>query len=182
MKILTFFISVFIFLTLFPLFSPLVYGVEVGQEAPFFKVKSADNQELTLTMVKGKVVSLFYESREVTEKNKALKETLKKFFQEQPAAVEEQFARVPVVNCCQANWPITKVWQYKLHENSQKEGLTIYGDWDGKMFTDYGMKDKESNYFIIDKKGRIRYVVSGKIGDEEITRIKDLLNQLVTEQ
>jgi len=182
MNTIKYYISTFIVLILFSLNPFCVYGVEVGTEAPFFKVKSAVGQELTLAMLKGKVITLFYETREVVETNRTLKEALKNFFQHQPGPVEKQFARVPVVNCCQADWPITKVWQYKLHENSEKEGLTIYGDWDGKMFSDYGMKDKESNFVIIDNKGIIRYIASGKIGDEEITRIKDLLNQLVTEQ
>ena len=182
MNTIKFYGATLIVLALLSLSSSMVYGLEVGTEAPFFRVKSADNQELTLTMLKGKIISLFYEAREVTEKNRMLKEALKNFFQEQPDPVQKQFARIPVVKCCEATWPITKIWRYKLNENSQKEGLTIYGDWDGKMLSDYGMKDKESNYVIIDKKGVVRYHASGKIGDEEITCIKALLKQLIPER
>ena len=68
-----------------------------------------------------------------------------------------------------------------VKENSKKEGITLYGDWDGKMFTDYGMKDNESNFVIIDKKGFIRSRAAGKIEDEEIKKIIDLLNKLLEE-
>jgi predicted transcriptional regulator len=49
------------------------------------------------------------------------------------------------------------------------------------MFTDYGIKDNESNFVIIDKKGFIRYRAAGKIEDEEIKKIIELLKSLLRE-
>jgi len=49
------------------------------------------------------------------------------------------------------------------------------------MFADYGMKDNESNFVIIDKKGFIRYRAAGKIEDEEIKKIIELLNKFLDE-
>jgi predicted transcriptional regulator len=176
-----FYLVSFFVLTVLALSLRLVYGMEVGAEAPFFKVKTGDGQALTLDTLRGKVVSLFYETREVVEKNRLLKEALKKFFREQPAQTEAQFASIPLVNCSEAVWPITKIWQFKLKENSQKEGLTIYGDWDGKMFADFGMTDNESNFLLIDKKGFIRYRAAGKIEEEETKKIIELLTNLLKE-
>jgi hypothetical protein len=51
---------------------------KVGGNSPFLKVKSGDDKELTLDMLKGKVAVILYETNEVTEKNRALKEALKK--------------------------------------------------------------------------------------------------------
>lgn len=51
---------------------------KVGGNSPFFKVKSGDDKELTLDMLKGKVAVIPYEAKGVTEKNQALKEALKK--------------------------------------------------------------------------------------------------------
>lgn len=98
-----------------------------------------------------------------------------------PEEIKTQYARVPVVKCFPVSWPIIKVWKYKLKENSKKEGVTLYGDWDGKMFTAYGMKDNESNFVIIDKKGFIRYRAAGKIEDEEIKKIIEFLTNLLKE-
>lgn len=49
------------------------------------------------------------------------------------------------------------------------------------MFTDYGMKDNESNFVIIDKKGLIRYRAAGKIEEEETRKIIEILQNLLNE-
>ena len=163
------------------LFVPIASGIELGADAPFFRVKSGDGKELSLDMLQGKVISLIYETREVVEKNRPLKEALKAFFHQQPHAINEQVKRLPVINCSSASGLIIKLWQHKLKENSKEEGITIYGDWDGKMLAVYGMKDNESNYVLIDKKGIIRYFASGQIEDEETKNITTLLEKLIKE-
>lgn len=51
---------------------------EVWGNTPLFKVKSRDDKELTLDMLKGKVAVIPYEAKGVTEENQALKEALEK--------------------------------------------------------------------------------------------------------
>jgi predicted transcriptional regulator len=166
----------------FPLFFLFpAYGFEDHTPAPFFCVRTADDQALNLDMVKGKVLTVWYETKEVVEKNKTLKNALKNFYREMPEDIKMRYTRVPVVKCFPVSWPIIKIVKYKLKENSKKEGITLYGDWDGKMFADYGMKDNESNFVIIDKKGLIRYRAAGKIEDEEIKNIIELLKNLLKE-
>lgn len=138
-------------------------GLKIGTEAPSFKVKSGDDKILTLDMIKGKVTVIFYETKDVVEKNRQLKDALNKFYNEQPDTVKKLIVRLPIINCSGVFWPFTGIWRGKLRDNSKKEGITIYGDWNGKMFSDYKMKDKESNVVIIDKKGIIRYITSGKV-------------------
>jgi predicted transcriptional regulator len=175
------FISAIAVVGLFALSASWASSIQVGASAPFFSVKSGDDKVLTLDMLQGKVVSLMYETREMVEKNRPLKNALKEFFHQQPNSVNEQISRLPVINCSSASWPIIKLWRHKLKENSKKEGLTIYGDWDGKMLGDYGMQDNESNYIIIDKQGIVRYFASGKIEDNEIQNILALLTALIEE-
>jgi predicted transcriptional regulator len=173
-----------LFLVNFPLFFLFLVpppGFASNIPAPFFCVRTGDDQELNLDMLKGKVVSVWYETKEVVEKNKTLKNALKNFYLTMPENLKAQYARVPVIKCSPAPWPIIKIWKYKLQENSKREGITLYGDWDGKMFTDCGMKDNESNFVIIDKKGFIRYRAAGQIKDEEIKKIIELLENLLKE-
>ena len=162
-------------------FCSVASSAEVGMSAPSFSVKSGDGQTLTLDAVKGKVISLIYETKEVVEENRKLKTALRQFRSENPELVRDNLVSVPVINCSSASWAITKIWQFKLKENSQKEGLTIYGDWDGRMFADYGMKDKTCNVLLIDKKGIIRYTMVGRVPDEEIPQIIDLLKTILSE-
>ena len=133
-------------------------------------------------MIREKIKIIFYETKDVVEKNRQLKDELKKFYNEQPDTVKEHIVRLAIINCSGAFWPFTGIWESKLRDNSKKEGITIYGDWNGKMFSDYRMKDEESNVLIIDKKGIIRYIASGKVEDKEINKIKELLKKIEIEK
>jgi predicted transcriptional regulator len=73
------------------------------------------------------------------------------------------------------------MWKRKLREYSEKEGVAIYCDWNGKMSSDYKMKADVSNIVIIDKSGRIRFHTSGDVTAEEINDVKELLIALARE-
>lgn len=152
----------------------------VGTIAPSFKVKSGDSQELALDDLKGKVAVLFYETKDTKEKNRKLKDELNVFYDSQPEAIKNDIIRLAVINC--KSVVFIGAWESALRENSKKEGITIYGDWNGKMGMDYNAKNKESNVIIIDKKGVIRYEYAGQVEDKGISEIKDLLNILVKER
>jgi alkyl hydroperoxide reductase subunit AhpC len=148
----------------------------VGSMAPSFEVKSGDNRKLSLDDIKGKVTVLFYETKDIKEKNRKLKNELNKFYDSQPQGVKENTVRLAVVNCKSVIF--TGAWKSTLRENSKKEGITIYGDWNGKMGKDYNVKDNESNVILIDKKGIIRYYHAGLVDDKGIVEIKNLLSSL----
>ncbi|MFA5008283.1 MAG: redoxin domain-containing protein [Candidatus Omnitrophota bacterium] len=152
----------------------------MGKDAPEFTVKSGDGKEIGLKDVKGKVVTLFYESKNEIEKNRKLKTELNKFYEKQPEIIQEEVVKLAVVNC--KNVFFASAWKSALRENSLKEGFTIYGDWSGKMASAYKASDNDSNFVIIDKHGVIRYYYSGSVGDREIDKIKSLLRQLTKEK
>jgi alkyl hydroperoxide reductase subunit AhpC len=150
-----------------------------GKKAPPFLVESGDNQKLTKDMVLGKVVVLFYESRQVIDKNDALKDELKCLYRAQPTRIKKEIFRLVVIDCSEAILPTKPLWKSKLSEHSQRQGFTIYGDWDRKMLADYGMQGNDSNFLIIDKQGVIRYSATGKIDSSQFPKIKSLLYSLV---
>jgi len=153
-----------------------------GRAAPNFVVESGDNQKLSLDMIRGKVIVLFYESRQVIKKNDALKDELKRFYRAQPANLKREVFRLVVIDCSHTPWPVRPLWQFKLREHSEKARLTIYGDWTGRMCADYHMKAGESNFLIIDKQGIIKYTATGKIPNGQFQKIKELLLTLVQEK
>ena len=154
-------------------------GIGTGVKAPFFRVKSGAGEEVTLDSTRGRVVAILYETKDVVEKSRNLKRELNRCYDELSLDLRKSILRLPVIKCSSAFWPITEIWKSKLRENSAKEGLTLYGDWDGSMFSRYKMKDNETNVVIIDKKGIIRYFEQGKLGDDEIYRVKSLLTELI---
>jgi peroxiredoxin len=149
-----------------------------GKPAPNFLVKSGDSRKLSLDMVRGRVVVLFYESRHVIKKNIELKNELKRSYQAQPLEIQRDILRLVVIDCSEAIWATLPIWKRQLMANSRKEGFTIYGDWDRTMFKDYHMKAEDSNFFIIDKQGLIRYAAVGKIDPSQFGRIKEILQTL----
>ncbi len=161
--------------------SPLAASTLIGSQAPDFTVQSGDDRELTLDMIKGKVVAIFYENKDIVNANKRLKDELNNLYSKQTGIVKDVLVRLPVIDCSDAFWPFQGIWKRKLREHSKKEGVVIYCDWDGKMSSDYKMKSDVSNVVIIDKGGRIRFFTSGEVKDEEINDVKELLIALARE-
>lgn len=157
----------------------LAASLAYGKRAPKFVVKSGDDRKLTLDMILGKVVVFFYETKEMVDLNDELKEELKHLYQIQPEDIQKEIFRLVVIDCSQASVPTLYFWKSKLMEKSQKQGFTIYGDWDRKMLADYGMQENDSNFLIIDKQGIVRYSATGKINNGQFPKIKDLLTSLV---
>ncbi|MFA5338554.1 MAG: redoxin domain-containing protein [Candidatus Omnitrophota bacterium] len=151
----------------------------IGSSAPSFKIISGDKEALTLDDIKGKVVVLFYEAKIAIEQNRKLKTSLDVFYDEQSDSVKKDIVRIGVIDC--QGVLFRREWEKNLRHNSEKEKLTIYGDWDGKMSADYHAKEDESNVIIINKKGIIRYYASGQVEDKDIGIIEDLLKNLVKE-
>ncbi len=161
--------------------APNAWGafLQAGKPAPPFVVESGDNQKLTRDMILGKVVVLFYESRQAIDINDELKDALKCLYRAQPADIKREIFRLLVIDCSEAMVPTIPIWKSRLSENSQRQGFTIYGDWNRKMLADYGMQGNSSNFLIIDKHGIVRYSGAGKIASSQIPKIKDLLYSLV---
>ena len=156
-------------------------GLEVGVRAPFFTVTSGDSNVLTLDSTKGKVTVMFYEAKDVLERNRKLRNELNRSYQGLTDAQKACIFRLLIINCCGSFWPFTETWKKKLREGSRKSGVIIYGDWDGEMFSAYGMKDNDSNVAIIDKNGIIRYFESGRVKDDKIDKIRNLIENLLLE-
>ncbi len=172
-------LGVFI-LTAFPSHSAMSGSEElVGKRLPSFKVSSGDGKVYDLSITKGKLTVIFYESRHSVKKNEPLKELLKIFFLEQPEELRQQVVRLPVIDCSSAFLPIRHFWKRGLIEHSKIEGLTIYGDWDGKMRRDFGLKDGDANFMVVDKSGVIRFFTTGKINEDSYDSIKSFLLRLL---
>jgi hypothetical protein len=150
----------------------------IGEPAPSFSLESGNNKKLSLDMLKGKVVALFYATRDTVEVNNELQHYLDTLYATQPQNIQNQIFRLLVVNAMEATAVTT--WKEKLNETSAKLKVTVYGDWTGGMFAAYRMRDNDSNFVIIDKKGVVRFAASGKIANSRFEAIKKLLLELAT--
>jgi alkyl hydroperoxide reductase subunit AhpC len=148
-----------------------------SEPAPSFSVVSGDNKKVTLDMLRGKVVVLFYATRDTVEVNDELQRYLDALYAAQPQNIQNQIHRLLVLNAMEATAVTT--WKEKLNETSAKLKVTIYGDWTGGMFAAYRMRDNDSNFVIIDKQGIVRFATSGRIPASRFEAIKKLFLELV---
>ena len=149
-----------------------------SEPAPSFSLVSGDNKKLTLDMLRGKIVVLFYATRDTVHVNDDLQNYLDTLYATQPKNIQNQIFRLLVVNAMEATSLTT--WKEKLIETSAKLKITVYGDWTGDMFAAYRMRDNDSNFIIIDKGGMVRFAASGRIDNSRFEAIKKLLLELAT--
>jgi len=148
----------------------------ISEPAPSFSLVSGDNKKLTLDMLSGKIGVLFYATRDTVHVNDDLQHYLDALYDTQPKNIQNQIFRLLVVNAMEAT-DLT-AWKEKLRETSAKLKITCYGDWTGDMFAAYRMRDKDSNFIIIDKRGIVRFAASGRIDNSRFEAIKKLLLEL----
>jgi hypothetical protein len=79
-------------LAFFPASPPAVYGL-IGSPAPYFRVQSGDDKELTLDMIKGKVAVIFYQNKDIVDANKRLKDELNMLYYEQDGNCKGPFSQ-----------------------------------------------------------------------------------------
>ncbi len=147
-----------------------------GEPAPSFSLVSGDNKKLSLDSLKGKIIVLFYATRDKVNVNDELQHYLDALYDAQPPNIQNQIFRLLVVNTMEAT--SLTVWKQKLIETSEKLKITIYGDWSGGMYAAYRMRDNDSNFVIIDKRGIVRFAASGQVANSRFEAIKKLLLEL----
>jgi len=168
--------TVFLVWSLVPTGAQAILGI--GEPAPSFSLVSGANKKLTLDMVRGKIVVLFYATRDTVEVNEDLQHYLDALYDAQPQNIQNQIFRLLVVNAMEAT--SLTAWKEKLRETSAKLRITIYGDWTGDMYAAYRMRDNDSNFVIIDKRGIVRFAAYGRIDNSRFEAIKKLLLELAT--
>ena len=170
-------------LALVLLWAPAALALDKGQVAPAFKVESGEEKTLDSASLKGKVVTLFYEVRDAVEKSRPLKDELNIFYKAQPKDIKEYVSRVVVVDCSGASWPFKGLWRDGLIDAGKKEGLTVWGDWDGKMRAAYGFPQDGTSFLIIGPQGKVRYLAmdASQLEGKDFQKIQDVLIQATTE-
>ncbi len=172
-------IMIFLLFTVF-CFSTSAECMETGTKAPRFSIKSGDGKEFSPDTGKSRITITLYETKDTIEQNRSFKNDLGALLKES-ATLKDGTVVLPVIDCTSASWLTRKVWEMNLVKNSKKENVTIYGDWNGRMKADYGVKVGMSNVIITDRKGYIRFTKAGQLNNRDIHQIKTLIRRLTVE-
>jgi predicted transcriptional regulator len=161
--------------------STLFAFVTFGSYAPAFIVSDGNDIILDSSSLQGKVIVGFYEDRDQIEKNRLLKNVLIKYYADNLAVSVKNVFMLSVIDASPANFITKPIWKRTFIKNSQLNKVTVYGDWDGSMKGSYGFEEDESTFMIIDKKGVIRYICSGKVPEKYFEGIKEMISRLCQE-
>jgi len=171
-----------VFFLFVPFFIVRAEPSRIQSPAPPFYVESGNGEIITDKIIKGKIVVMFYEKREITRKNAAMKDKLNEIFDRQPDNIKQAIIRLPVIDCSGVFWPVTEIWKKGLRDSSKRVGMAVYCDWSGNVSRNFGMVADESNMLILDRKSTIRYRFSGKLDENMLQEIIDTLRYLVYEK
>ncbi len=163
------------------IFTTLSFAINIGGGAPSFKLSDGDGNILNSETLKGKIIVGFYDSRNTGDKNMELQAKLNEFYKENKTYTTGAVVKLAVVDGSPANLASRFIWNKKLRLKSIEKKITIYGDWDGSMKQSFGFIEDESNFFIIDVNGKIRFSKTGKIPLSDYAQVKDLLINLTME-
>ena len=129
-----------------------------------FEVESGDGQKLSHRDLTGGVAVIMYERKEDVEKNRPLKDALNRLAKRQ-AGRAARWKAVPIVDTSSDNFITRPIWRRQLRKNSAKEGLTIYGDWDGTAAKALQVDRRDVNVLVTDSKGTVRYASVEKLSN-----------------
>ena len=152
-------------------------ALEPGQPAPAFEVSYDDSKVLRSSDLTGSVIIITCESRETRELNQPFKDALLKAFPPDER-LRLKIALVPVIDCFAYPWPIKGFCVRGVQDNARRLNLQLYVDMTGKMFQDYGAASSTSTVIIINRDGVVRYVMPGKIPDENVGSVVELVRGL----
>lgn len=142
---------------------------------PHFKVMDANKRQLNSVALKGKVIVLFYEARGETEVNRPLKNMLNGYYKSNICITGKSVVRLAVVDASPANAFTRWIWRRKMRSASAREGITVYGDWDGSMRKSFNIREGTAVFMIIGKCGIIRYRRQGQVSSSDFGKIKEIL-------
>lgn len=143
----------------------------IGAQAPAFEVKDGDDHSLDSASLKGKRLVIFYETRDdsVIEQNRAVKNKMLEHLR-QDAKLAAQTAIVPIIDCSSAFALTRGIWKSSLRANSEKEGLTIYCDWDGSVGRAFQVQAGQSNVIVIGRDGLVKFAGGGVVKPDVVDR------------
>ena len=149
-----------------------------GDPCPAFTLRSGRRGVLQSSSLRGRVLVITYETREVTKKNSAFKNRVLEYYFSVPDR-SSLMAPLPVINCHKYIGPVKTICTQSVLKESASHSIPIYDDRDGKMFRDFCMQDDESNVIIIDRQGIILYRRAGLLSRQDIDAAMVLIQTLV---
>ena len=136
-----------------------------GSRASDFTLRDQRDSQISLRDLKGKVVLLIASDDTGAKQNAEWKK-----------AVEKYVGPITVLGVADVR-KVPFFLKKRFKQDFQKDPATILLDWEGIIFTSYGLAKDVSNIVVIDKNGIVRYLYSGSAESSAVERLRGVLNK-----
>jgi len=134
----------------------------IGSPAPKASAESLDGKEFNVNEMRGRTTVIFYESKDVTTQNRALKAALKN--QKKNEGYGENVQVIAVADVSAWNfWPAKGFVQDAIRKEEKKSGHPIYLDWTGTFGKAFRMDRSASNVVLVGPDSRVKVSHAGPV-------------------
>jgi len=147
-----------------------------GTSAPAARAQTLDAKVLDLRALRGRIALVFYEDKDSTAQNKALKDAI-------TAQKKTHGHKLNVVIYAVADvsgydfWPARGFVEDAIREEERKSKTSIYLDWSGTFGKSLGVKRGVSNVVLLNPDNKVVVAHSGPVPPDMRTRILDELRK-----
>jgi uncharacterized protein len=151
--------------------------LKVGDKASDFKLKDSTGKEYTLDspQFKGKVLYIAYVDPDEKDTNNHVEDALKKE-REAGGLDKTKYEGFGIVNLKATMMPNFLI-KSAIKSKQEKTGAIIILDYEYTILNQWGLKNDASNVVVLDKERICRYVNSGKLPDNELTKMIAIIKE-----
>lgn len=143
--------------------------LEVGDTAPDWSFKDADDKAFTMATWPNKVLLINYVDPDESEANEPFNEAMRTA-REAGDLLNSDYMGLGIVDC-KATWKPDVLIRTIAGNKAEKYKRTILFDYDAELRGSWGLKEDSSNVILLDKNHVVKYISRGKIADDQIQSV-----------
>lgn len=145
-----------------------------------FDIEETSGTVRNLRDLRGRVVIVWYEDREHTETNYALKLELHEYIVDNHLTGD--VTTYGVANVSGVDGVVRDLARTAIRAMAERYGIQILLDWDGVLMrAPFSCADQDANFVLIDRQGRIRYRHVGEMMGSHRTEMYRVLRRILHE-
>jgi len=154
----------------------LAEGLEVGTKASDWSFKDSDKKEFSMESWAGRVLMINYVDPDESDLNEHFTETVKKA-KDDGRLNSENYKGIGIADCA-ATWKPNFAIRAIAGKKAKKYKTVILFDYKAVLRTAWGLKKDTSNIIILDKNRICRAIVKGKVPDDQVATLVQLMVDL----
>ena len=164
--------------SIFLLGTPAVAGeLEVGTKASDWSFKDSDKKEFSMESWAGRVLMINYVDPDESDLNEHFTDAMKKAKEDDGRLNDANYKGIGIADCA-ATWKPNFAIRVIAGKKKKKYKAVILFDYKAVLRTAWGLKKDTSNIIILDKNRICRAIVRGRVPDDQVETLVQLVEDL----